>query len=295
MHNFWDSAVLPLLEALEPTRIVEVGVARGDQTRKLLGWAAAHGATVHGIDPEPAFEVHAEAPTLAGSFVLHRELSLSALPAVAPAGVILLDGDHNWYTMFNELRAIERSHAEWPPVLAHDVDWPYGRRDMYYAPSAIPPAHRHPHRRAGMRRFHSALIDGGKNSTFCNAEHEGGPRNGVLTAIEDFLAATALDLRLLAQPGPAGLGVIVSAAELTRRPRLAAALARIHDPEYAISLSPVHAAREWEVAAESETPRLADVCRRAKSQPGHATSRHARPSVLVIERDGRCGQCSNLS
>jgi hypothetical protein len=98
-----------------------------------------------------------------------------------------------------------------------------------------------------MRRFHSALVEEGTNPTFCNAEHEGGPRNGVLTAIEDFLAATALELRLLAQPGPAGLGVIVSADELARRP-VAAVLALIHDPEYATSLSPVHATRELELA-----------------------------------------------
>jgi len=244
MVNFWDSAVWPLLDVFSPRRIVEVGAASGNQTRKLVSWAVAHDATVHVVDPEPAFDVDAYAQASTGHFVLHRELSLRALPVIGPVDLVLLDGDHNWYTVVNELRTIEQIHADWPLVMAHDVGWPYGRRDMYYDPTTIPLAFRHVHRKAGLRRLHSVLVDDGKNAAFFHAEHEGGFRNGVLTAIEDFIEGSRLDLVFLAQPGPAGLGIIVSAAGLKQNPKLRSVLAKIHDPDYATTIAPVYATRE---------------------------------------------------
>ncbi|MFI5009036.1 MAG: class I SAM-dependent methyltransferase [Solirubrobacterales bacterium] len=244
MVNFWDSAVLPLLRAAAPTSLAEVGAASGSQTRKLISWATEHQATFHAIDPAPAFDVDAFTRMSNGHFVMHREPSLSALRTLGPVDVVLLDGDHNWYTVFNELKTIETVNPTWPLVLTHDIDWPYGRRDMYYAPATIPATHRHAHRKSGLRRFHSSLVEDGKNAAFFNAEHEGGPRNGVLTAIEDFLASTPLDLIFLAQPGPAGLGILAAATTIQGNPELAAALAQVHDPVYATSIAPVYATRE---------------------------------------------------
>lgn len=85
---------------------------------------------------------------------------------------------------------IEERHllAAGGAILLHDVIWPYARRDMYYQPETIPAEYRHPHAKQGIRYGKSALsADGGFNPDLCNASHEGGPRNGVLTAIEDFL------------------------------------------------------------------------------------------------------------
>ncbi|MBL7373602.1 class I SAM-dependent methyltransferase, partial [Escherichia coli] len=75
------------------------------------------------------------------------------------------------------------------PLLAlmHDVSWPCARRDCYYAPDRIPEEHRHPHSFDGgvslgqpdclpNRGFRGA-------GSFAWALHEGGPRNGVLTAV----------------------------------------------------------------------------------------------------------------
>ena len=75
----------------------------------------------------------------------------------------LIDGDHNWYTVVNELRMLRdnaRAGREPLPVLIlHDVGWPYGRRDLYYDPSTIPEEHRQPHRKAGMRLGRAELVD----------------------------------------------------------------------------------------------------------------------------------------
>jgi hypothetical protein len=251
VHRFWDSAVLPLLQARSPKTIIEVGAAQGKNTRLVASWAAEHDAVLHVIDPKPKFDVEAYTKDWAGHLAMRLELSLSALPAIGPVDLILLDGDHNWYTMLGELQAIDRVNPDWPLVIMHDVGWPYGRRDLYYDPATIPAEHRQPYRRAGIQPFHSALVEHGKNDHMLNAEREGGPHNGVLTAVEDFLSQTNRDLLLFAQPGIGGVGVIASAAALQEDARLASAMARVHDPKFAVTISPVYATREFGEASMS--------------------------------------------
>ena len=93
--------------------------------------------------------------------------------------------------MYHELHAIQQRAAElklaFPLIFLHDIDWPYGRRDLYYDPSTIPAEFRHRYAKKGIAPGRSELLDsGGFNLHLDNATHEGGPRNGVLTAIEDF-------------------------------------------------------------------------------------------------------------
>jgi predicted O-methyltransferase YrrM len=243
--RFWDSAVLPLLEARSPTSIIEIGSRDGGHTRLIAQWAAGHGAILHVIDPQPNFDVDAYMSEWPDHLTIHRDLSLDALARIGPADMILIDGDHNWYTVINELQEIERVNADWPLVLMHDVGWPYGRRDMYYQPETIPPEHRHPYRKGGVRRFHSALIERGSKSPVLKAEREGGPRNGVLTAVEDFLSQSDRELLLFARPGVGGLGVIASAGALRDDATLARVVSEVHDPEYTVTISPVHGTREF--------------------------------------------------
>jgi len=245
VHRFWDSAVRPLLEARSPKTIVEVGAAKGENTRLLAAWAAEHDALVHVVDPKPKFDADAYTREWAGHLEMHLDLSLPALPAIGPVDTVLLDGDHNWYTMLGELREIDRVNEGWPLVIMHDVGWPYGRRDMYYAPETVPAEHRQPCRRAGIQPFRSALAAHGKNEHLFNAEHEGGPRNGVLTAVEDFLSQTDRELLLFAGPGIGGLGIIAGAAALAQNAKLTSAVAQVHDPQFAVGISPVFATREF--------------------------------------------------
>ena len=60
----------------------------------------------------------------------------------------LLDGggDHNWWTVSEELRIVaERAPgADLPLLLFHDVCWPHARRDDYFDASQIPADSRHP-------------------------------------------------------------------------------------------------------------------------------------------------------
>ena len=89
----------------------------------------------------------------------------------------------------------------------------------------------------------SALAAGEMNDDLLNARHEGGPRNGVLTAIEDFMDSTRRDLEFLAVPGPSGLGLLIDGATLERRPAICEVVKRVHDTAFAVAISPRYASR----------------------------------------------------
>ena len=80
----------------------------------------------------------------------------------------------------------------------HDVCWPHGRRDDYYAAEQIPEADRHPVGGGKLVPGDPGVHDHGLEYPR-SAAREGGPRNGVLTAIEDF-AEGRDDLRLVDRP-----------------------------------------------------------------------------------------------
>ncbi len=68
-------------------------------------------------------------------------MSLEQLPLLEEIDAVILDGDHNWYTVYNELKLLSRQVDDgrpYPLVLVHDIGWPYGRRDLYYDPDVDP-------------------------------------------------------------------------------------------------------------------------------------------------------------
>jgi hypothetical protein len=202
--------MLPCLEAAGARSVVEVGAFAGDLTRVLVAWAAACGARVGAIDPAPQdglVALERDHPALE----LIRETSLAALPRIPLPDAVVIDGDHNYYTVSEELRLIgERAPgADLPLLLFHDVRWPHGRRDDYFDAALIPEARRHPTAGAagGIFPGDPGLRPGGGLPYARSAATEGGPRNGVLTAVEDFVAARD-GLRLAVVPVFFGFGVV---------------------------------------------------------------------------------------
>jgi Methyltransferase domain len=222
LHNDpgrWGSSLLnvrePILAALELSgarSVLEIGAHAGDLTRLLLEWASPTGARVATIDPSPADDLvalAAEQPELE----LHRRASLDALAEIEPADAVIIDGDHNYFTVSQELRLIaERAGGgELPLLILHDVGWPHARRDSYYEPERIPEAERQPMaERGGLLPGDPGLVEGGLPLPWV-AVSEGGPRNGVLTALEDFIAERD-GLRLTVLPPFFGLGIVWPAA-----------------------------------------------------------------------------------
>jgi hypothetical protein len=231
MFPLWDLIVAPVLEAAGVQRLVEIGALRGENTRQILD-RLGPSAELHVIDPLPDFDPVEHAKQFAGQYIFHRDLSLHVLGQLPPMDAALIDGDHNWYTVYNELRLLaetSRAHEHPLPVcVLHDVAWPYGRRDLYYDPDNIPEEHRQPWRRAGMRPGRKALLPrGGLNPTLANAEKEGGKHNGVMTGVDDFVASYDRPLRTVVVPIYFGLAIVVEEERLARQPDLASVLDHI--------------------------------------------------------------------
>jgi hypothetical protein len=113
--------------------------------------------------------------------------------------------------VFNELRLIRELGLlnRGGMIFFHDVEWPYGRRDTYYQPDTIPPEFRQVFGQGGIIRGRCRLAENeGEYLGFCNAVNEGGPKNGVLTAIEDFHAENPSDYRFCRVRLQSGLGIL---------------------------------------------------------------------------------------
>lgn len=234
MIRFWDRFLSPLITLVKPQRILEVGADNGWNTRRILAYCRENGVHADIVDPAPRpglHEVFAEYD--AGEYRYYPYKSIHAIPQVAAPDVALLDGDHNWATVYSELRLLFARAAESkvpaPIVLFHDVAWPYARRDMYYAPEDLPLSERQPYAYSGVLPGVSELVEHGMNAMLANALHEGGPRNGVLTGIEDFIASLSQPVHFNVLPFFNGLGILVPEERMT--PELQALIASFMSAE----------------------------------------------------------------
>jgi hypothetical protein len=201
----------PLLDARGVRTVVEVGVESG----AVSGVYRELGAeTVYCVDPAPSAELRESLAARDGLTLVERA-SPEVLAELPVADLYVLDGDHNHATVRGELDWILH-HAPDALVLLHDVLWPWGRRDLYYQPSSV--ADPHPSSDDGPTVWADELTPAGfvGLGAFRCAREAGGERNGVLTAVEDALAAHRDEWTLRIVPAVFGLGVLVrrgSAAE----------------------------------------------------------------------------------
>jgi len=219
MHAFWEIFIYQLILALMPKRIVEIGAEFGWNTERILMYCREHGAHLDVVDPAPHPVFHEVLAKFGPEYTYFPLKSLAALPLIKPADMMLLDGDHNWFTVYNELSMIflrcAEQNATPPLILLHDMAWPYARRDMYYDPPSLRPDDRQPFAYCGIIPGQSELSNDGINGHFANAIHEGGPRNGVRTGVEDFVAASSVPMTLHVLPFFNGLGILLPDARRT--------------------------------------------------------------------------------
>ncbi|MBO9713464.1 class I SAM-dependent methyltransferase [Sphingomonas sp.] len=251
MTEFSD-IILASLQAAGVRNIVEIGAEFGGASQMLAAYCEVQGGTLTSIDPAPRAEFTGWAATRPN--VRHvAAASLDVIHEMTDVDAWVIDGDHNYYTVINELRGANQvAQAEGKPLLAflHDVSWPTGRRDMYYAPDRIPAEHRHEYSyeggaKIGDRRLFEQRGFRGMGQ-FALATHEGGPRNGVLTAVEDFLAETRSDARPMAFaniPAVFGLGILFD-SNAPWAPSIAQIVHPYHDNPLLASLE-LNRLRNW--------------------------------------------------
>lgn len=199
-----------LLDECAPNTIVEVGSEYAGSTRVLAGYAKDNNIQLIVVDPTPKVSLNAVLPEFHDAYRFVPQKSVDALPNLS-ADIFFLDGDHNYWTVRSELQAI---YAENPDAwtILHDVGNPCSRRDQYYAPNEIPADHRHQYSydygidlKTNKLQYRSGFWGAGE---FAIAVESGTPRNGVLTAVEDFISQRN-KLYYSSIPLIFGLGIIV--------------------------------------------------------------------------------------
>lgn len=185
----WWPIISEAIRAI-PGGVVEIGADKGFTTRMLSELCQELAVPFVSVDPSPSDGVD----DIVG--VDHRRITSSDFfksEQVPAAAVWIVDGDHNYETVAMELEGIARASAGSDCLIfLHDLGWPNGRRDFWYsldtAPTDAP----------RMIDGHGVSLDIegicpkeqgiGLGSMAAVAPTEGGLRNGVLTAVEDFLA-----------------------------------------------------------------------------------------------------------
>jgi hypothetical protein len=108
---------MPALAAAEARQIVEIGAEFGGMTQLLAEFADHAGGRLTSIDPAPKPEF---VEWLKGqSSVTHvPRLSLEAIPEQRDVDAWIVDGDHNWFTVYHECHAIgEAARRDGKPLL----------------------------------------------------------------------------------------------------------------------------------------------------------------------------------
>lgn len=239
IHSLGEFAALTLsvLEVAKARRVCEIGAEHGGNSSVLVDWLVPRGGHLTSIDPAPSADFAAWCARHATHATHVPRLSLAAIAHVDAQDAWFVDGDHNWYTVYHELLQIHaqaRRHGRPLLVFLHDVGWPWARRDLYYAPEQIPSEFRHPYSwDLGVTLACREAIAGGFRGcgAFAVAQTEGGPRNGVLTAVEDFVADVAArgeSLLWAFVPPVFGLGVLFDRTH-PQAAEIAKLLAPYHD------------------------------------------------------------------
>lgn len=148
------------------------------------------------------------------------------LDGVDRLDLVLVAPEPNWAATtgcLNRIADWSHRHGDlgFPIVLVANVGWPYGRRDRYRDASLVPPGRVHPHRRGGLLPERAEPVpSAGFEPQLFHAIREHPFRNGCLTAVEDFLRASQLGLRLQVLPGFQGLAVLATTSRLEQSPIL---------------------------------------------------------------------------
>jgi len=200
MRSYVKTFVMPLVRGERWCRVCEIGASLGEGTDMLVSVPTVRATVVDPCLDCDLREKYADNPRVS----IRKGTSLEQLPELDGAfDCILIDGDHNWYTVYEELRTIsQRKLLRAGGVLFfHDVEWPWGRRDMYYQPETIPVQYLHSwEERGGVVRGKSEL------------------------SIEDFWNEHRNEYRFFRVRAGSGLGVMQYRGGL--RDRLAFALLR---------------------------------------------------------------------
>lgn len=212
----FQSIIMQTLKLISAKKIVEIGVGRGILTEKLLYLAESQNGHLTCIDLYSWDEEKVDQLIQSSSnATFFKDLSLNVLPTLKAADAYIINGDHNYFTVLNELKQTWKLCQDAGKdffAIVHGTCWPFARRDAYNNPGMLPQDAVHPHtwKEGVVPEYDATLPDGYRIETFAFASHEGGEHNGVLTAVWDFVEDKKGVLQTVNIPAFFGLQFIYS-------------------------------------------------------------------------------------
>jgi hypothetical protein len=298
-----------LCRQLDPRHVVLLGNRTAGLARTLVDVTEASGGTLHIAGSGDNAALGALRQATGDRCIVHQGNATDVIGLLPVPDLLWVDADPNWHATFSILQAAakqaRRLGKPFPVTLVENTGWPYGRRESYDDPGAIPESMRHPHERAGLLPGQAA--PGGASGLYAdryNGTQENAPGLGVLTAIEDFLELAEDQLRLIVLPGFGGLSALCprngAAAGAFGAQDLAAyalAIAQALDSALISQTLAVEAQRDATKRATARADALLAVARRQDGAPGSSPGR-APPSpatgALQIVRS-RAGKLRHLA
>lgn len=175
MLEFYKLNVIPnLLKNFKVKKVIISGLKDKDLVNEFLNYDA----TFTAIDSN---KTHPQIDTINGH-------SLDILPLQGNYEAIVIDDDPNWYTVYNELNLIKKSNEEFPLVFICNNRFPHKFRDSYSNPEIIPKEFRQKCVKELPINYDDKEII--ITDDYLHACEENTPKNGVSTAINDFLNET---------------------------------------------------------------------------------------------------------
>ena len=185
MSNFYDLSIIPtILKKFKVKNIILSGIHDNKVLNQIVYHCDNFNASFTSIDSEVSYE---------GKF---EENILNILNNYNNYDAIFINDDPNWFTVYNELNIIKETNENFPLVFICNNVFPNKKRDSYINPNIIPDEYLNEYSKYlhlnDKVRIHDNLYHAKKEFT---------PKNGVLTAIEDFLKENnnigIMDIKLL--------------------------------------------------------------------------------------------------
>lgn len=184
MYNYYDIDVIPIiLNQFKVNDIIICGISDKVLLSKIFEYCDEKDAYYTAIDSNDFLE---------DNFINGH--ILEELPKLNNYDAIFINDDPNWYSVYNELNIIKKNN-NFPLVFICNNIFPHKKRDSYMNPNLIPEEFR--------KEYSRELILEGIHiyDSFYHATEENTPKNGVQTAIEDFLSENSsiglMDIRFL--------------------------------------------------------------------------------------------------
>lgn len=174
------------LNASEHFEVLEIGVHKAGNTRQLLErYPKMHLTSIDPVSNEDIEKVITDYPD---RFTFVQNISLNVLKDLDSFDIVLIDGDHNRYTVYNELKTIFEYYDTFPLIIFHDTHKPYGRVDFSYNRSNIPDGELHKEPQgvlSGIEQFITEHTSDKEQVWFKLTLYNLGPGLGVLERIDD--------------------------------------------------------------------------------------------------------------